>query len=143
MIPHALAAFSTGRWFAPKFGAWNTIAAGFIISALCTMGIPFMSTLNGLMITQAFNGFAQGLHLPLLMGLAIQTIDQDKRATAMGFYQAVYAIGMFGGPFFAGWINTHFNLAGGFYFGGWVGILAALLTFYWAQKDKKLQQINH
>jgi DHA1 family multidrug resistance protein-like MFS transporter len=36
------------------------------------------------------------------MGLSIQRVTDAERATAMGLHQAVYAIGMFGGPWLSG-----------------------------------------
>lgn len=133
MIPHAFSALITGKKIAPRYGIWPTIVTGFIISGLCTALIPFQHSLPLLLLTQAINGFAQGLHLPLLMGLSIQSVDNDKRATAMGFYQSVYAAGMFGGPFIAGWLNESFGLTGGFTFGAIIGLFAAILTAYWGK----------
>jgi len=133
MVPHAFASLISGKRIAPRYGIWPTIVTGFVISGLCTALIPFYHSLPLLLFTQAINGFAQGLHLPLLMGLSIQSVDNEKRATAMGFYQSVYAAGMFGGPFIAGWLNESFGLTGGFTFGAIVGLCAAILTAYWAR----------
>jgi DHA1 family multidrug resistance protein-like MFS transporter len=36
------------------------------------------------------------------MGLSIQQVADAERTTAMGLHQAVYAIGMFGGPWLSG-----------------------------------------
>lgn len=135
MVPHAVTAILSGKVFAPRFGPWNTALAGFALSALCTLSIPFLPGFGALCATQALNGFAQGLHLPLLLGLAIQEIPPAKRATAMGFYQAVYALGMFSGPFVAGWLNESFGLSAGFYLGGSIGIFAAVLTVFWRKKQ--------
>lgn len=144
MVPHAIAALLTGKRFAPRFGAWNVVIVGFIASTACTLAIPFAGTLGWLMFTQSLNGFAQGLHLPLLLGLAIQSIEQQKRATAMGFYQAVYALGMFGGPFLAGWLNEFFGLSGGFYFGSILGLTAAVLTARWTyQRTRAKRTYSH
>lgn len=131
MVPHALTAIMSGKVFAPRFGPWNTAMAGFAISAICTLAIPFVPSFAALCVTQAVNGFAQGLHMPLLLGLAIQEIEPAKRATAMGFYQAVYALGMFSGPFVAGWLNEGFGLEAGFYLGGGIGLFAAVLALCW------------
>ena len=49
-------------------------------------------------LVQFFIGFAQGMSYPVLMGLSIRDVSDEERATAMGFHQAVYAIGMFGVP---------------------------------------------
>ncbi|MFD2613291.1 MFS transporter [Paenibacillus gansuensis] len=141
MVPHALASLYTGRWLAPRFGVWRVLLIGFALSSICTLAIPFTRTLGTLMLTQALNGFAQGLHLPLLMALAIRTVDQEQRATAMGFYQAVYALGMFGGPFIAGWINESFSLAGGFYFAAIAATAAVLLGFLWRRSGAAPEQL--
>ncbi len=131
MIPHAVTSILSGKVIAPRFGPWNTAFAGFALSAICTLAIPFVPNFGMLCLTQAVNGFAQGLHLPLLLGLAIQEIEPAKRATAMGFYQAVYALGMFAGPFIAGWLNEGFGLDAGFYLGGSIGLFAAVLALGW------------
>ena len=44
----------------------------------------------------------QGIGYPVLMGLSIQYVVDAERTTAMGLHQAVYAIGMFGGPWLSG-----------------------------------------
>ncbi|WP_438447877.1 MFS transporter [Gorillibacterium sp. sgz5001074] len=131
MVPHAVTAILSGKRFAPRYGPWNTAMAGFAVSACCTALIPFVPSFALLCVTQAVNGFAQGLHMPLLLGLAIQEIEPAKRATAMGFYQAVYALGMFSGPFVAGWLNESYGLAGGFWLGAAIGLFATLLTAVW------------
>ena len=47
-------------------------------------------------------GLANGLTFPILVGLSIQQVDAAHRSTAMGIHQAVYAIGMFTGPWIGG-----------------------------------------
>ncbi len=47
-------------------------------------------------------GAANGFFFPLLMGLSIEQVDQAHRSTAMGIHQAVYAVGMFVGPWIGG-----------------------------------------
>ncbi len=66
---------------------------GFLLAAICTISLPFTKTFALLLFTQAFNGFAQGLMFPVLMGLAIRSVSEDRRASAMGFFQAVYSLG--------------------------------------------------
>ncbi len=139
MLPHAAASWISGNKLAPRFGAWRLIIAGFIISGICTSLIPAVPMLWLLYLTQAFNGFAQGLHMPLLMGLSIQTVESERRATAMGFYQAVYSAGMFSGPFAAGFLNDTFGLIGGFLFGGMLAAAAALLAWSWRLKEVHTQ----
>ena len=95
-------------------------------------------TLGVLIATQAVNGFGQGLHMPLLLGLAIRDVEQTGRATAMGLYQALYAVGMFSGPFLAGWLNGSWGLDSGFLFGAFAGFVAFVLVWHWSRKERKL-----
>lgn len=138
MLPHALASLVTARWFTPKFGYWGTIGAGFVLSTICTGAMVFADSFEVLLVTQAINGFAQGLHMPLLLGLAIRDVELPGRATAMGLYQALYAIGMFSGPFLAGWLNESWGLNGGFLFGSLLGTLAFVLVIVWAKREARV-----
>ncbi|MNG22426.1 putative transporter [compost metagenome] len=106
--------------------------------------ISFSPSLGWLAATQAVNGFMQGLILPMLLSLAIRDAQIRERATAMGFYQAVYSIGMFAGPFIAGWMNDEWGIDSGFWLGGCSGAAAAVLAFVWgrAARSRHLQQLD-
>jgi MFS family permease len=58
--------------------------------------IPF------LFILQAFIGIAHGIGYPVQMGLSIRDVPSGQRTAAMGFYQSVYANGIFLGPWACG-----------------------------------------
>ncbi|WP_440837083.1 MFS transporter [Paenibacillus sp. 22594] len=131
MLPHAAATLYGSRWFGRLLGDRGTLLLGFAGSALFTLLIPSMPTLIALCATQVGNGFMQGLIFPLLLGKSVSGVAPFKRATAMGFYQAVYAIGMSGGPFVAGWMSSAYGLKGGFWLGGIAAALAALLSWVW------------
>lgn len=137
MVPHALVSLWTGRWIAPRFGTRRVIVAGFLLSAVCTAAIPYSATLPWLFATQMLNGTAQALYLPLLLGLAIRDTPTSERATTMGFYQSVYSIGMFAGPYLAGWLNGVGGLKAGFLFGAAIGVAAAALTWIRTPRDDR------
>ncbi|MFC3749482.1 MFS transporter [Paenibacillus sp. GCM10012306] len=133
MVPHAVATLYGSRMFGKLLGDRGTLLLGFVGTALCTLFIPFMPTLAALCITQVGNGFMQGLIFPLLLGKSVSGVDPAKRATAMGFYQAVYAAGMSAGPFVAGWMSSAYGLAGGFWLGAIAAALAAVLSLVWIE----------
>lgn len=137
MVPHALATLYGSRFFGRRLGDRGTLMLGFAGSALFTLLIPSMPTLVALCVTQVGNGFMQGLIFPLLLGKSVSGVAPYKRATAMGFYQAVYAVGMSGGPFVAGWMSSVYGLTGGFWLGGIVAAFAALLSWVWIKESKK------
>ncbi|NBC69253.1 MFS transporter [Paenibacillus sacheonensis] len=137
MVPHGLASLITGRWLVPRFGTWNVIGTAYLLSGIFTVAIAFAPNLGMLALTQVLNGFAQGMHLPILLGLAIQPFESSKRATAMGFYQAIYSIGMFAGPFLAGFVNDMLGRDYGFWLGGAFAATALLLTLIWKRASAR------
>ncbi|MCG3024336.1 MFS transporter, partial [Escherichia coli] len=82
-----------------------TLKIAFITVALFTLIIPLIESKPMFCIIQSVNGFGLGLVFPLMLGISIEKVPVEKRATAMGAYQALYAVGIFGGPFFAGILN--------------------------------------
>lgn len=139
MVPHALATLLMGKLLVPVLGKWNSLLIAFLLSAAFTSITPSIDTKGWLCLIQSFNGFSQGLLFPALLGMSIESISHEKRATAMGVYQALYAVGMFAGPFLAGVLISAMGLAAGFYFAGGMGFLASGLIIRWTkQKDSKL-----
>ncbi|RKP55544.1 MFS transporter [Cohnella endophytica] len=128
MIPHALVSLWSGRFLAPRFGTRKIVIVGFLAAALFTAAIPFSPNLGWLAVTQMFNGIAQALYFPLLLSLSIRNFVPAERATAMGFYQSTYSMGMFLGPYLAGGLNALGGLQAGFLFGAALGITAAILS---------------
>jgi MFS family permease len=85
-----------------RFGAQRMAYLSFIIVAVGTAGAALAPSLSVLMVAQILVGFAVGTAYPVMMGLSIVRVSEQERATAMGLHQAVYAIGMFAGPWMSG-----------------------------------------
>ncbi len=136
MVPHAIVSFLSGRVLAPRLGSRNVIVAGFLLAALFTAAIPYSDNLVWLAITQAGNGIAQAMYFPLLLSFAIRPFPIAQRATAMGFYQSVYSIGMFVGPYVAGGLNSLGGLRAGFLFGSSLGLIAAAVAWSKQLRDE-------
>ncbi len=134
MIPHAIATLFMGKMIVPRLGNWRSLKYGFLMAALFTLLTPLVESKWLLLSVQGFSGFALGVLFPLLLGMSIESISHEKRATAMGVYQALYAIGMFVGPLVAGMLNSSFGLAAGFYFTGLLGLTACVLIVLWEKK---------
>lgn len=138
MIPHAFATLFMGKVLVPRIGEWPALYAAFFFTGIFTLAIPFVASKILFLLVQIFVGFALGLIFPLLLSMSIQTISQEKRATAMGAYQSIYAIGIFVGPFITGMINSKFGLEAGFYVLGVVSLLTTFIIIYWS-KQKALR----
>ncbi|WP_409344351.1 MFS transporter [Paenibacillus sp. MBLB4367] len=126
-LPTAIAAWIGGRYLAQKLGERNVIILGLALSGAFTVLIPFTHSLWLLIVTQSIAGFGRGFTSPVLMALSIKHISPEKRATAMGFYQAIYGLGMFVGPLFMGIAGDWLTLREGFVIVGVLGCATALL----------------
>lgn len=130
-LPNAVAGYLSGAIFVQKIGEKLTVMTGFLLASLCTLIIPFTHSLTILLISQVCNGFGQGLIFPILMTLAIRYVSTDQRATAMGFFQAIFSLGMFGGPLLVGWMGNLFGLTGSFIFVGGLSLIGLFISSQW------------
>jgi MFS family permease len=67
-------------------------------------------SLPSVFAAQACLGLAHGLSYPNLMGMSIREVADRERTTAMGLHQAVYAVGMFAGPWLSGELADAMNI---------------------------------
>jgi DHA1 family multidrug resistance protein-like MFS transporter len=104
---------------APMVQRWGhvfTLVLGSIMLGLSLLAVPFIDSIALLDVTQVLNGMGWGMLSTQLMALSIYDTTPRWRATAMGFFQAVYAIGMLTGPLVSGLLANSFGLAVIFYF---------------------------
>lgn len=127
-LPGILSSYLSGSVFTKKYGEKNTVTTGFILLAVSCLLVPLLNQLYLLYFNQILNGFAQGMILPILMGLSIKNVAAHRRGTAMGFFQAIYGLGMFAGPLLVGTISDFSSMKIGFLFIGCVGLLGACLS---------------
>jgi MFS family permease len=127
-LPVIFVSSLSGTFFIRRFGARNTVTMGFIISALACACIPFVGNIYVLYATQIIGGFGRGIVFPLLMGLSIKNVEVHKRATAMGFFQAIYGVGMFMGPVMVGFIGDTTGLTLGFILTAMIGAAGAAVS---------------
>ncbi len=65
------------------------------------------------------------------MGMSIQRVGDAERATAMGLHQAVYAIGMFTGPWLSGLLADAIGLRPTFGLTAFFCLALGLLVSRW------------
>ncbi len=135
----ALASLTSGR-FAEKLGEQTLALISFLMMAITTICIPFTNSFLILSLTQVINGFGRGLIFPVLMGLSIGTVSDDKRSTAMGFFQAIYGLGMTFGPVLVGSIGDLFSLKAGYLAAGSFAIIGFFLVLSWSQSKIMTKQ---
>lgn len=113
LVPYTLAALAVSRW-GSRVGGVRSATIGLLLCAVSTVVVPGIHDVLTLGLSQAVAGLGRGLSMPVLLGLSIQRIAPSEKATAMGVFQAVYAIGMFLGPATAGLIADSLGLTAAF-----------------------------
>ena len=94
-----------------RFGARNLSAACFILLALGIGAAAAAPGLAFLFVAQAIIALAVGIGYPVMMGLSISKVEGSERTIAMGLHQAVYAIGMFAGPWLSGLLSNSLGIS--------------------------------
>lgn len=113
LIPYVVAAFAVSRWVG-RWGAMRCAAIGLVLCGISAIVVPGIHDVVVLGFSQALGGLGRGMVMPVLLGLSIQSVAPAEKATAMGVFQAVYALGMFLGPASAGIIAASLGLTGAF-----------------------------
>ncbi len=130
-LPTAAASLASGSVLAKRFSEMQMVVGGFVLVCLSTIAIPYSNTMFDLYWTQGLGGIGRGLIFPVLMALSIKTVPQEKRATAMGFFQSIYALGMFGGPAISGVVAERFGLDGAFFAAAFVLVVGGIASVLW------------
>jgi len=126
---------------AERIGERRMLVISFIIMMLASASVPYTSSMFVLYITQAVNGLGRGLSYPVLLSLSIKTVAPDKRSTAMGFFQALYGVGMTIGPMLAGLVSDLFGMGMGYLSIAFLAIIGCLVVVGWprAQQAAKIE----
>ncbi len=125
-LGYTLATLVSG-FLAERMGARATAMVGLGIQAAGAMVVPMAGTLPLVALTQVMGGAGRGLSYPLLMGLSIRSVRPADRATAMGVFQAVYALGMFAGPASTGVIGDALGMTAIFVVAGVASVVGVLV----------------
>lgn len=106
----AVVGTAASAWVAKRWGPTTAV----IVASLATLFSLVVMTITTDLVTlgtlQAFNGLGRGMMNTVLIGMALASAPVAIRATAMGSYQALYAIGMLLGPAASGPIAAAFGI---------------------------------
>jgi len=135
-----ISALLSSIYFKKHLGVRNTVIIAFFISGIIYLSMPHITSIVLLFIAQLFSGFFMGLVLPMLMAQSLKTIEDNKVSTAMGFFQAIYGLGMFFGPYVVGIVIEKSTIKSGFLLVFTICLLASLLTYIYKRSDKWILQ---
>ncbi|MEA4889392.1 MAG: MFS transporter [Clostridiaceae bacterium] len=127
-LPCAVAGLLGGGLLARHFRLRSLIVTGYLLTGVATCLLPLIHVLPLLFVCQIIAGIGFGFQVTLLMSLCTQTVPAERQASAMGFFQAVYGIGMVAGPVLIGLLADWFGLGAGFILIGVIALLSGLLA---------------
>jgi len=119
-----------------KIGITGTLVICFAMAGIGSALVAVCQNLEQLFVVQLISSIGVAGLMTLLMGLSIRDIPGERRATAMGFFQAVYGLGMFLGPFTVGWIGHGFGMMSAFVFTGAIGALGVILSVIFVRRGQ-------
>ena len=105
-----LVGLSATAAFVNRFGARHLVRTGFLLLGMATLLAAWAPTVWWLFLAQGLVGLATGIGYPTLMGLSIRYVSDHERAAAMGLHQGIYGVGMFTGPFIAGFLSERLGI---------------------------------
>jgi MFS family permease len=111
----------------------HLVVMSFVLLFAGVGAIALAKGLPAIFVGEILLGVSQGIGYPVLMGLSIQHVKSDERTTAMGLHQAVYALGMFGGPWLSGLLANAVGLQPMFGFTAGACLLLGLLGARWLE----------
>lgn len=115
-------------WMIRKTGIMSVIVISSAASFIGVVLMPVTDSLVLLGVLQAVNGMGRGLLNTVLISLALRSADSADRATAMGSYQALYAIGMLAGPAVSGFVADANGIDAVFWVSAVVTVFGVLLA---------------
>lgn len=129
---------------------FTRISQGFLVSSALLMltAYCFLSVMVThiylLIIIQAFLGWSFGFVFSIATSEAIVGVEHYRRSSAIGLFQALFAVGMTTIPIIAGRIIEldDGDLKAAFFFQGWLCIIAFVATvyFYYMKRRNHLKQ---
>lgn len=133
MVSMTVGFFALGNlsatWASRRFSSQRLVLFGLVTSSLGLAAAALAPSLGLVFLAQFLIGLSGGLSYPVLMGMSIEHVDDAQRSTAMGLHQAVYAIGMFAGPWLSGIVAEAIGIqpmfgvtAGVTFLLGWLGL---------------------
>ncbi|MDO4460297.1 MAG: MFS transporter [Clostridia bacterium] len=121
-----------------KIGPSKCIPATFLTTALYCVFVPMCTEIWQLCLLQLLPGLSSGVLLSNLTSEAMKFVPREKKSTAMGFYQAVYALGMTFFPIICGKIVNISSMRYAYFVLAAILVISSILSaFYYTCRQKR------
>tara|TARA_B100000941_G_scaffold76762_1_gene52343 strand:- start:1018 stop:2172 length:1155 start_codon:yes stop_codon:yes gene_type:complete len=128
-----------GTIFSPylikKFGLWKAFAFASIPIGITTLLTPYFEGLILITALRLIAGVGTGLIFSSCMSSIVRGVEENYQASAMGIFQAIYAIGMFAGPIFSGIIASKLSLESVFIFSSSISLIIIIVSYFMKSEE--------
>lgn len=109
-----------------------------VVTAYCLL-VGHLTSIPAIFLLQILPGLSTGVLLSYIISEAMKEVPSHQKSTAMGFFQAVYAIGMTAFPVLTGSLAQHFSPARAYDVLGAIALLGGIGAglFYLSRRRKK------
>lgn len=125
-----------------KGGPKKLIPTVLIIIAIYCVLVPSVNNIPIIMILQILPGTSSGILFSCATSEAMKEVKPFQKSTAMGFFQAFYAIGMTTFPMMTGNLASNFNMSVGFFVLAAIAILGCMIAICFYKFESKPKQID-
>lgn len=123
MISAVLSSYAASCSFVEKRSSRFWLSVIFCGLALYCVSVPVCGSILVILCLQIIPGLASGFLFSILTAKAMTEVPAEKKSTAMGFYQAVYAIGMTVFPMMTGNVSGSAGLPAAYCILGGISVL--------------------
>lgn len=121
--------------FCLKIGPQRCIPCIFITTALYCILVPQCIEIYYICILQILPGMSTGILFSYLTSEAMKFVPIEKKSTAMGFFQAVYALGMTLFPMICGQILGFYSMSYAYYFLAIICAFSSIISVFYYTKN--------
>lgn len=128
MLSAVLSAGFASSKFCAKGGAKLWIPTVFSLITVYCIIVSTMNSIPIIFLLQILPGMSTGILCSYLTSEAMKAVPQYQKSTAMGFFQAVYAIGMSIFPMIVGKIASTISIKNGYFLLALISIFGAMVS---------------
>lgn len=135
IIAAVVSSYFAASDLASRYGAKVWVPMSSMALVIYCLLVPHAPTAPAFYGVQLFAGISTGVLFSYCTSEAMQEVPQSKRSTAMGYHQALYAIGMTVMPVITGSIVAAYGMANAFYFLAATSLVGVVVSYlFYRQK---------
>lgn len=138
MFASGVAGTLLGRQLVKRTGYTAALVIGSVLLAVSSLTPPMTESVMTLGATQVLAGLARGGLMSMQITLSVLAVAPEQRATAMGLFQAIYAIGMLAGPVVSGVVADTLGVPAVFYVSTAVALAGGLIVFSRSMREARI-----